>query len=192
MGGTEAFPELGSHCSYESCNQLDFLPFKCDCCSQMFCLDHRSYMSHNCPKGDLKDVSVVLCPACASAVRKVFGEDPNLTLEKHMSSNCDPSNYDKVMKKPKCPVKGCHQALTISNKFHCKGCSQDICLKHRFPVDHTCRSAFKGRRNPSKLSEALKFLDILEKRGATDCASSSSSSAATSSSVTSTKSVSAH
>lgn len=35
MGGTEAFPDLGKHCSEELCHQLDFLPFKCDACSKV-------------------------------------------------------------------------------------------------------------------------------------------------------------
>lgn len=34
-GGTEAFPGLGAHCSYEDCYQLDFLPFNCDGCQKV-------------------------------------------------------------------------------------------------------------------------------------------------------------
>lgn len=34
--GTEAFPDLGRHCQRSDCNQLDFLPFKCDGCHQVF------------------------------------------------------------------------------------------------------------------------------------------------------------
>jgi hypothetical protein len=29
---------------------VDFLPFTCDCCSNVFCLEHRSYDAHRCPK----------------------------------------------------------------------------------------------------------------------------------------------
>lgn len=29
------FPDLGRHCSEESCYQLDFLPFKCDGCKKV-------------------------------------------------------------------------------------------------------------------------------------------------------------
>lgn len=34
-GGTEAFPDLGSHCQHQDCHQLDFLPFKCDGCHKV-------------------------------------------------------------------------------------------------------------------------------------------------------------
>jgi len=35
-GGTEAFPDLGKHCQRVDCHQLDFLPFTCDGCKQVF------------------------------------------------------------------------------------------------------------------------------------------------------------
>ena len=35
-GGTEAFPDLGQHCQNPDCNQLDFLPFKCDGCQKVY------------------------------------------------------------------------------------------------------------------------------------------------------------
>lgn len=35
-GGTEAFPDLGKHCQLLDCHQLDFLPFTCDGCKQVF------------------------------------------------------------------------------------------------------------------------------------------------------------
>ncbi|KAG8441890.1 hypothetical protein GDO86_010899 [Hymenochirus boettgeri] len=40
--------DIGQHCSAEHCGQLDFLPFQCDACSQVFCLEHRSKESHSC------------------------------------------------------------------------------------------------------------------------------------------------
>ncbi|XP_073535605.1 AN1-type zinc finger protein 1 isoform X1 [Phyllobates terribilis] len=42
--------EIGQHCDVEHCGQLDFLPFVCDGCSQVFCLTHRSRDSHGCPE----------------------------------------------------------------------------------------------------------------------------------------------
>ncbi|XVE67996.1 hypothetical protein DITRI_Ditri09bG0033000 [Diplodiscus trichospermus] len=48
-GGTEAFPDLGKHCQHSACHQLDFLPFICEGCHKVFCLEHRSYRSHECP-----------------------------------------------------------------------------------------------------------------------------------------------
>ncbi|XP_068381569.1 AN1-type zinc finger protein 1 isoform X1 [Eschrichtius robustus] len=40
--------DIGRHCQVEQCRQRDFLPFVCDGCSGMFCLEHRSRESHSC------------------------------------------------------------------------------------------------------------------------------------------------
>lgn len=141
--GTPEFPDLGKHCSVQDCNQLDFLPFTCDVCRQVFCLEHRSYSKHHCPNATEKDVTVLVCPLCAKAVRLVPNEDPNLTWDQHVRTSCDPSNYAKVQKKPRCPVRGCRENLTFSNKMVCKDCKQEVCLKHRFGPDHNCKGPAK-------------------------------------------------
>ncbi|KAH8963746.1 hypothetical protein BDL97_04G028500 [Sphagnum fallax] len=179
MGGTEAFPDLGKHCSEELCHQLDFLPFKCDACSKIFCLEHRSYKSHNCSKATVKDSTVLICPICAATVKTVFGEDPNLTMEKHsQTANCDPNNYAKVMKKPKCPVKGCHELLTFSNKMTCKSCNKATCVRHRFPADHACviksgTAAVRDLKQPARTFAGSKFLEFLAGRNGSECGTSS-------------------
>lgn len=40
--------DLGKHCNFENCNQLDFLPVKCNHCKNTFCKDHFNYLDHNC------------------------------------------------------------------------------------------------------------------------------------------------
>ncbi|KAL2085955.1 hypothetical protein ACEWY4_019275 [Coilia grayii] len=40
--------DIGKHCEIKDCNQKDFLPFTCDACSGVFCLNHRSRESHSC------------------------------------------------------------------------------------------------------------------------------------------------
>ena len=40
--------DVGSHCHLANCKQLDFLPFLCDGCSFVFCLQHREKSSHHC------------------------------------------------------------------------------------------------------------------------------------------------
>ncbi|KAL4635268.1 AN1-type zinc finger protein 1 [Arapaima gigas] len=51
--------DVGKHCQIESCHQKDFLPFVCDACSGVFCLEHRSRGSHSCPEIPVqKEVSV--------------------------------------------------------------------------------------------------------------------------------------
>nr|XP_034980925.1 AN1-type zinc finger protein 1 [Zootoca vivipara] len=78
--------EIGQHCEVEGCGQLDFLPFVCDGCSGVFCLQHRSRAEHGCSEANLKSEEVkpdhhksflctykgcdgkelvpVLCPSC--------------------------------------------------------------------------------------------------------------------------------
>ncbi|KAM4543991.1 AN1-type zinc finger protein 1 [Fundulus diaphanus] len=42
--------EIGKHCQVNSCNLKDFLPFVCDSCSGVYCLQHRSREAHSCPE----------------------------------------------------------------------------------------------------------------------------------------------
>lgn len=140
---------------------------------QTFCLEHRSYKAHSCPKEGMKDTTVVICPVCAGTVRTVYGEAVDLTLEKHMQGSCDPSNYDRVMKKPKCPVKRCREVLSTTNTYMCKTCKMKVCMRHRFPADHSCMSGFKTRA-ASMDTLAQNFMKILAHRKGTECASSSS------------------
>ncbi|XP_021800135.1 zinc finger AN1 and C2H2 domain-containing stress-associated protein 11-like [Prunus avium] len=136
--GTPEFPDLGRHCYVADCQQIDFLPFTCDSCHQVFCLEHRSYIKHNCPKADRQNVTVVICPLCAKGVHLIPDEDANITWERHVNTECDPSNYEKATKKKKCPVHGCKEILTFSNTIKCRDCMADHCLKHRFGPDHKC------------------------------------------------------
>ncbi|KAK3446714.1 zinc finger AN1 and C2H2 domain-containing stress-associated protein 16 [Eucalyptus grandis] len=170
--GTPEFPDLGKHCTVDDCKLIDFLPFTCDRCNQVFCLEHRSYIKHRCPKADKKDVTVVICPLCAKGVRLNPDEDPNITWESHVNIECDPSNYDKVTKKRKCPVPGCREILTFSNTIKCKDCTLDHCLKHRFGLDHNCA----GPKKPDATFPFVNFLNRSKKE-----VSKSSGSPATSS-----------
>lgn len=101
-------------------------------------MEHRSYNRHSCPKADRRDVTVVICPLCAKGVRLIHDQDPNITWEIHVNTECEPSNYEKVTKKKKCPVPGCRELLVFSNTIKCRECSVDHCLKHRFGPDHKC------------------------------------------------------
>lgn len=174
--GTEAFPELGAHCQDPECNQLDFLPFTCDSCRKVFCLDHRSYKSHNCPKPDHKSRKVIVCETCSTSIETTGhdGDDEKALLDKHeKSGDCDP----KKKKKPTCAVRRCREVLTFSNTSVCKTCQIKVCLKHRFPADHSCRrssSSVIGSGVGERGSSDNKFLIALAKRnvngGGNDCA----------------------
>ncbi|EEF32757.1 arsenite inducuble RNA associated protein aip-1, putative [Ricinus communis] len=122
----------------------------------VFCLEHRSYAKHDCPKADSKDVTVVICPLCAKGVRLNPDEDPNLSWESHVNTECDPSNYEKVTKKRKCPVRGCREVLRFSNTIKCRDCTIDHCLKHRFGPDHDCPG-------PKKPELGFQFLSLLNR-----------------------------
>lgn len=120
--GTLEFPNLGRHCSIESCQQIDFLPFTCDKCTkvrplasrnslelsgndkdishgiQVYCLEHRSYSEHKCPNAREGDSVVIICPLCAQPIRLPPNGDPNQTWNQHVASKgCDPSNYEKYV-----------------------------------------------------------------------------------------------
>jgi predicted nucleic acid binding AN1-type Zn finger protein len=165
MGGTPLFPDLGKHCSQESCNQLDFLPFHCDGCDKFFCAEHRSYRDHKCPNANMRDRVVQICPVCSSSVFQVFNEDPSLTLRTHAESgNCNPNN--KIKKPPSCPVKRCKETLTFANSNVCKSCGVKTCLKHRFPSDHACSSS-SGATNGNHAN--TKFLAAFARRQGTQC-----------------------
>lgn len=139
---------LGSHCEHPDCSLLDFLPFNCDACGHVYCLDHRTYEAHSCSKAAGKESTTLVCPLCAKAVRLIPGEDPNAAFEAHTSKDCDPSNYAKVHRKLKCPVSGCKEKLTSINTYSCKSCSTVVCLKHRFPSDHSCEVRKAAQQKP--------------------------------------------
>ncbi|CAI5742088.1 unnamed protein product [Peronospora destructor] len=146
--------DLGAHCSVPACHQQDFLPFTCDCCSNVFCLKHRSYGAHQCPKAGSHDRRVVQCPVCKQMIRWTAEQDVNAVWEQHVrSGQCTPEKLKqqqlKQSKKPKkkrCAAEGCREVLLPSNQFHCRKCSQDVCLKHRFEADHTCEKKRQAQR----------------------------------------------
>lgn len=122
-----------SQCALPTCNRDEFLPFECDMCQKVYCLDHRTYAAHSCPKAAGKDCRVIICPLCKNSVRVVPEEDVNATFDRHRRS---PDCAKK--EKKRCPAKGCKETLGIANTFKCDRCGQDVCLKHRYEDDHPC------------------------------------------------------
>ena len=74
---------IGRHC--ESCGSLDFLPFRCDACKQVFCLNHPSYKAHACTEAAGRESSNIRCPLCAKAVKVLQGENFNAVFKAHTS-----------------------------------------------------------------------------------------------------------
>ncbi|KAF0882895.1 ZFN2A protein, partial [Crocuta crocuta] len=82
------FPDLGEHCSEETCKQLDFLPLNCDACKQDFCKDHFTCAAHKCPFAFKKDVRVPVCPLCNKPVPVKKGEIPDVVVGEHIDRDC--------------------------------------------------------------------------------------------------------
>jgi len=143
------FPGLGSHCFHNNCNQLDFLPVKCDGCKEKFCNEHWKYEAHNCPNSHRKDAQVPVCPLCDQPgilIFVVFKSDklwcpkkfdlivpssrsvvPDIAVSAHIDRDCksDPA----VKKRERCSFPKCKQKELI--KILCEDCRQNFCLKHR-------------------------------------------------------------
>eukprot|EP00397_Hematodinium_sp_SG-2012_P038831 GEMP01042306.1.p1 GENE.GEMP01042306.1~~GEMP01042306.1.p1 ORF type:complete len:266 (+),score=22.13 GEMP01042306.1:194-991(+) len=135
------FTDVGAPCSDPYCNQSDFLPFTCDCCNRVFCLDHFQYKDHKCPDAVAKDQRAAVCPMCKKTFALVGeGNDESISIlwNRHISSGCTGRSQ-----KPRCPVKGCKEKLTELNTFDCKKCKQKVCMKHRFEDAHLCQEAQK-------------------------------------------------
>lgn len=117
--------------------------------NKVFCLEHRTYKAHSCPKSEHNSRMVVICERCSMSIEKKFREDEKAVLARHeKSGTCDPAKKQK----PRCPVKRCKEVLTFSNCNTCKKCSLKVCLKHRFPSDHQCKGAVAaGAKLPVKL-----------------------------------------
>lgn len=142
---------IGAHCHVQECHQKDFLPFDCDACGNKFCLDHRSYPSHDCPRAESKDHRIIHCPVCRGTIHLKDNEDPNITWEIHSQSNCRPDQYQekKKKKKERCGAEGCREILLASNVVQCTSCHVKVCLRHRFPSDHDCLTRKKSNQKKS-------------------------------------------
>ncbi|XP_072124516.1 AN1-type zinc finger protein 2A isoform X1 [Mobula birostris] len=134
------FPDLGKHCSENSCKRLDFLPLKCDACAQIFCKDHITYAQHKCTSSYKKDMQVPVCPLCNTPVPIRRGEMPDIRVGEHIDRECrsDPAQKKRKIFTNKCSKSGCKQKEMI--KVTCDQCHLNFCLKHRHPLDHACEA----------------------------------------------------
>ncbi|GLE06643.1 hypothetical protein PINS_up016037 [Pythium insidiosum] len=162
--------DIGAHCSMAECRQQDFLPFTCDCCERVFCLEHRTYDGHACPNAGSRDRRVVQCPLCKQMLHWTPEQDVNLIWEQHVrggSCSPDPSKLKTSVdangelktqpkkKKPRCGAERCRELLLASNQFHCPKCGLDVCLRHRFETDHDCEGVRQRRRQQRTASNGL-------------------------------------
>ncbi|KAF7798404.1 hypothetical protein EIP86_009625 [Pleurotus ostreatoroseus] len=129
--------DIGHQCSDPSCNLHDFLPFKCQHCTQQFCAEHFKPEAHHCEKYDETKHNRVApsCPLCNTPVAIPPGQDPNVRMERHINTECS------VMT----------GKTKTSSTPHC---ARAKCGKHRFPKDHSCSStASPSKPSPSPATQ---------------------------------------
>ncbi|RXG51574.1 AN1-type zinc finger protein 2B [Armadillidium vulgare] len=134
-------PHIGEHCSYQGCNQLDFLPVTCNLCSNKFCNDHHRYEDHSCPERHKVDVRVPICPLCEQPVPSKKGLAPDIAVNEHMENNCV-QKHKKT--KIRCNAQGCRVKELIA--IQCDSCQLNFCLRHRHTTDHDCKGPAAARR----------------------------------------------
>ena len=113
---------IGSHCQFTYCNQLDFLPFRCESCKGTFCLDHRTEDSHKCARSG----------EWAAARRKASALSP--------TSNVQNSGKPTILSATQCSDPCCKTYINTLNSVGvgCPTCNRQYCLKHRLQEDHSC------------------------------------------------------
>ncbi|KAF9081426.1 zinc finger, AN1-type domain [Mortierella sp. GBA35] len=141
------FPSIGKHCSDKTCSQLDFLPFTCQYCKQIYCQDHWRLEGHTCSNKEaasLQDQRVPICPLCDKPVPVKRGEDPNLRMEQHIAAGCpEPATTtSKPIYTNSCNAKGCKNRSMVP--VVCQSCRLNYCLKHRLEGDHACKGTGVG------------------------------------------------
>lgn len=136
--------DLGEHCSMPGCNQKDFLPFTCDVCSRKLCLQHRSYLNHQCSGVGSKNITSIACPICEKTIKFNKTENIDMLWENHYLNECTKKAAKPIDPKT-CPM--CNIKMGLTNLFHCKLCNTDLCLSHRSPDDHNCVKNTKRKNN---------------------------------------------
>ncbi|KAK2865270.1 hypothetical protein FQN49_003742 [Arthroderma sp. PD_2] len=129
--------EIGKHCEFEFCRQLDFLPFRCESCKGTFCLDHRTETTHKCPK------------AGEWAARRRGGLNGTAsTVPPRLSPK--PTVYNSTQ----CSHPSCKTLIhtMASAGVHCQNCNREYCLPHRMREDHDCINLIPLGTSPASVA----------------------------------------
>ncbi|XP_026190930.1 zinc finger AN1 and C2H2 domain-containing stress-associated protein 11-like [Cyclospora cayetanensis] len=162
--------DKGLICSNSLCRQRDFLPFRCEKCENVFCLEHYLPDDHSCPKKNIGNRRVYVCPECQDVIRLMDLETDEDGARRHRNE-CKPelrAQREQMRKGRHCPVKGCKERLTAVSSIRCPHCQMDVCIRHRLKEDHNCeilKAQHKERRRSSLLrqtsSNAMKAVKTL-------------------------------
>jgi AN1-type zinc finger protein 1 len=128
---------IGSHCQYTYCNQLDFLPFRCESCRGTFCLDHRTETAHHCLKAG----------EWAARRRRAQLATPSIGAGKSILS----VETEKPCASPTCKT---IIGSSLTPSVHCATCNRSYCLKHRLKEDHDCKNLIPIGARPSARLDA--------------------------------------
>ncbi|KAL5332114.1 hypothetical protein BJX70DRAFT_202144 [Aspergillus crustosus] len=110
---------IGRHCQYEYCNQLDFLPFRCESCRGTYCLDHRTETAHRCPHE---------------------GEWARRRNATQQSASTTQTQKPTIYNSDQCAHVLCKTLInTLKDPgVRCPNCTRQYCLKHRLREEHDC------------------------------------------------------
>ncbi|KAK0464251.1 uncharacterized protein EV420DRAFT_1515569 [Desarmillaria tabescens] len=144
---------IGKQCSHSSCFLVDFLPFKCQHCELPYCQEHFLAKAHHCLKYDETKHNRVApnCPLCNEPVAIPPGQDPNVKMESHLTTECSATTgRAKTKSLPVCQRVKCGK--TLYSPIRCDKCRKQFCPSHRFPSDHSC--------SPTPVTGASRLLNL--------------------------------
>ncbi|KAI0350114.1 hypothetical protein OH77DRAFT_1431395 [Trametes cingulata] len=110
--------QVGAHCAHTSCNLNDFLPIRCGC-DRLFCREHASPDSHDCPLLAQSNQPGIAGPSLALQ-RCALPSCNKPSLEGYISIAADTADRSPAI---------------------CPGCKQAFCARHREPKGHSCTPA---------------------------------------------------
>ncbi|KAB5593074.1 Zf-AN1 domain-containing protein [Ceratobasidium theobromae] len=148
---------VGSACSLSGCSQHDFLPIRCNLCSETFCSDHFRPDEHKCTKFDPSKADRIAptCPLCNVPVSIPPGQDPNLKMDTHIMRECSATGNKSSGSRPRCASSKCNKVLIAP--IRCNSCRKDFCPEHRFPQQHSCAAhstSSVSKSTPSSITQS--------------------------------------
>ena len=118
---------IGAHCQFSYCNQLDFLPFRCESCRGTYCLEHRTESAHKCAHA-------------GEWARRKKNAATNNTTGSHHNGRTLLSSAAPPLLPSKCSLPACKTMINTHTSVgvSCPICTRQYCLKHRLKEDHAC------------------------------------------------------